>query len=80
MVGFGCIGQGVLPLPLRHIEIAPEQILIIARDRDGDVIARAVGVQRLQIDLTAKSLRSVPRPRHDAGDFPLNISLTPSRA
>ena len=34
LVGFGSIGQGVLPLILRHIGIAPERITIVtAEDR-----------------------------------------------
>ena len=36
MIGFGSIGQGVLPLIFRHIDIKPEQITIIsAEDRGG---------------------------------------------
>ena len=35
MVGFGSIGQGVLPLILRHIGIKPEQITIITDDMRG---------------------------------------------
>ena len=30
MIGFGSIGQGVLPLIFRHIDIKPEQITIIS--------------------------------------------------
>ena len=35
MIGFGSIGQGVLPLLFRHIDIKPEQITIIAADDRG---------------------------------------------
>ena len=36
MIGFGSIGQGVLPLIFRHIDIKPEQITVIsAEDRGG---------------------------------------------
>ena len=34
-VGFGSIGQGVLPLMLRHIGIAPERITIVTADDRG---------------------------------------------
>jgi homospermidine synthase len=30
MIGFGSIGQGVLPLIFRHIGIKPEQITVIS--------------------------------------------------
>ena len=34
-VGFGSIGQGVLPLVLRHIGIKPERITIVTADELG---------------------------------------------
>jgi len=34
-IGFGSIGQGVLPLVLRHIGIAPERITIVTADERG---------------------------------------------
>ena len=34
-VGFGSIGQGVLPLMLRHIGITPERITIVTADDRG---------------------------------------------
>ena len=46
MLGFGSIGQGVLPLILRHIAIKPSQITIIAgcahRHRDTVVTSNAL--------------------------------------
>lgn len=30
MLGFGCIGQGILPLLLRHIALQPAQLYILA--------------------------------------------------
>ena len=35
MVGFGSIGQGVLPLMLRHIDIEPERITIVTAEPRG---------------------------------------------
>ena len=43
MVGFGCIGQGVLPLLLRHIDMRPEQLLILCADTEGRSEERRVG-------------------------------------
>ena len=34
-VGFGSIGQGVLPLILRHIGISPERVTIVTADERG---------------------------------------------
>ena len=35
MVGFGSIGQGVLPLILRHIDMRPDRITIVTADARG---------------------------------------------
>ena len=35
MVGFGCIGQGVLPLLLRHIDMRLGQFQILCADNEG---------------------------------------------
>ena len=35
LVGFGSIGQGVLPLILRHIGIAPQRVTIVAAEELG---------------------------------------------
>ena len=75
MVGFGCIGQGVLPLLLRHIEMQAQQILIIGPDRSDMAVASSYGVPCLVISLTADNLRSVLEPRLGAGDFLLNLSV-----
>jgi len=44
MIGFGSVGQAVLPLLLRHLVLRPEQILILAASSDGSSIAREFGV------------------------------------
>lgn len=75
MVGFGCIGQGMLPLLLRHIAMQAEQLLIIG-PRDADLApARAHGVPCLSIPITAANVESVLAPLLGAGDFLLNLSV-----
>jgi homospermidine synthase len=75
MVGFGCIGQGVLPLLLRHIDMGPDQITLISADTDGADIARAYGVNARLHVLTEDNLRSVLQPLLARGDFLLNVSV-----
>jgi homospermidine synthase len=75
MVGFGCIGQGVLPLLLRHVEITAERIVAVAADDDGAGVARAFGVRLLQCALTAANLHEVLAPLVAPGDFVLNLSV-----
>jgi homospermidine synthase len=64
MIGFGSIGQGVLPLIFRHIDIKPEQITVIsAEDRGGLKEMKRFGVDFIKKRLTA---RTAPDPRQAA--------------
>ena len=47
-IGFGSIGQGVLPLVLRHIGIAPERISIVTADERGREEAAKYGIKFVQ--------------------------------
>ena len=76
MVGFGSIGQGVLPLILRHIGIKPEQITIITDDmRGGEGEAERFGVEFVEKRLTESNVRSVLDNRLGQGDFLVNLSV-----
>ena len=44
-VGFGSIGQGSLPLILRHIGIPKERITIVTADSRGESVANAYGIK-----------------------------------
>ena len=45
-VGFGSIGQGVLPLILRHVGIKPDMITIVTADEAGEKVATEYGVAK----------------------------------
>ena len=76
MVGFGSIGQGVLPLILRHIGIKPSQITIIADEMRGGIPeAKRYGVEFIEKRLTRANYRSVLAGRLDKGDFLVNLSV-----
>src|SRR5688572_27078775 len=45
ILGFGSIGQALLPLLLREIDLQPSQVTVIAKDEDGIEIARQYGVR-----------------------------------
>src|ERR1700722_6914712 len=75
IVGFGSIGQGVLPLILRHIGIAPERITIVTAEPRGHEVAAAYGVKFVETVLTRENYRAVLDPLLDAGDFLLNVSV-----
>ena len=45
IIGFGCIGQGVLPLLLRHIKgLTPDRITIVTAEDKGLAEAQKYGV------------------------------------
>jgi len=75
MVGFGCVGQGLLPLLLRHVDLQPAQILIVTADDQGLAVAREFGARWVESRLTAGNFRQVLAPHLNRGDFLLNLSV-----
>jgi homospermidine synthase len=75
IVGFGSIGQGALPLLLRHIVIDPGQITIITAEPRGNDIAAEYGIAFIEMSLTRDNYRAVLEPRLSSGDFLLNVSV-----
>jgi homospermidine synthase len=75
MIGCGSIGQGALPLILRHIGIAPEQITIVTADERGHEEASKLGIAFHRTALTPENFRAVLEPLVGAGDFVLNLSV-----
>ena len=75
LVGFGSIGQGVLPLILRHIGISPDRITIVTADDSGSAEADHFGVKRINEALTRDNFRRILAPLIGRGDFLLNVSV-----
>jgi homospermidine synthase len=75
MVGFGSIGQGVLPLILRHIGIPPERITIVTAEDKGNEEAAAYGIRFIKERLTLENHRRVLEPLLGADDFLINVSV-----
>ena len=76
MIGFGSIGQGVLPLILRHIGIRPRQITVIAEDdRGGLPETERYGVEFIEKRLTRANYRQMLAGRLAKGDFLVNLSV-----
>ena len=74
-VGFGSIGQGVLPLILRHIGIAPERITIVTAEDKGSDEAAKYGIKFVKEPLTRENFRRVLAPLIGRGDFLINVSV-----
>jgi len=75
MVGFGSIGQGVLPLLLRHVDMPTDRVTIVTAEADAADYARAHGAGFRAIALTRDNYRSVLEPLLGPGDFLLNLSV-----
>jgi homospermidine synthase len=75
MLGCGSIGQGVLPLILRHIEIPRERIHIVTADNRGRDVAAACGVGITVSPVTRQNYRELLVPQLGRGDFLLNLSV-----
>jgi homospermidine synthase len=75
IVGFGSIGQGILPLILRHIDVKKEQITIVTAEDRGQKEAKDMGVRFVVEPLTEQNYVSVLEPLLSAGDFLLNVSV-----
>jgi homospermidine synthase len=75
IVGFGSIGQGVLPLLLRHLAIDPGQITIITAEPRGHDVAAEYSIPFIETALTRENYRTVLEPRLGRGDFLLNVSV-----
>ena len=75
MVGFGSIGQGVLPLILRHIGTSADRITIVTAEDAGRAEANHFGVKFVKIALTRDNYRRTLEPLLQAGDFLLNLSV-----
>ncbi|HEX3993463.1 MAG TPA: saccharopine dehydrogenase NADP-binding domain-containing protein, partial [Acetobacteraceae bacterium] len=75
ILGFGSIGQGVLPLILRHIEMPRERIQIITADARGAAIAAEYGVVQITQPITRANYRAVLGLMLGRGDFLLNLSV-----
>ena len=75
MIGCGSIGEGSLPLLLRHIDIKPEQITVITADERGREEATQYGVEFVVERLTKNNYRKVLEPRLGKGDMIVNVSV-----
>ncbi|HEY5292231.1 MAG TPA: saccharopine dehydrogenase NADP-binding domain-containing protein [Burkholderiales bacterium] len=75
IVGFGAVGQGSLPLILRHIDIRPQQITIVTANDFGKDIAAEYGIKFRVEPLTRANYVSILERELGAGDFLVNVSF-----
>ncbi len=75
-IGFGSIGQGVLPLIMRHVGgLTVDRITIVTADEAGREEASEYGIKFINHPLTRENFRHVLDPLVGRGDFVLNLSV-----
>jgi homospermidine synthase len=75
MLGFGSIGQGILPLLPRHLGIKPNRIKIVKTSEDKSGIAAEYGAEVIATPLNEGNFETVLEPLLGEGDFLLNLSV-----
>jgi homospermidine synthase len=75
VLGFGSVGQGILPLLPRELHVNPDRIKIIKPDEDDTGIAAKYGVEVIATPLNERNFEAVLQPLLGPGDFLLNLSV-----
>jgi homospermidine synthase len=75
LLGFGSVGQGVLPLLSPVLGVRPDRITIVAPDVEAASEAQEYGAKVLRTALMPGNFEDVLAPLLDAGDFLLNVSV-----
>jgi homospermidine synthase len=75
LVGFGAMGQAVLPLLLRHFGLAPSYVKIIKTEEDESGIAAEYGVEVIVAKLEEGNHAAVLEPLLVKGGFLVNLSV-----
>jgi homospermidine synthase len=75
MIGFGSIGQGVLALIQRHVDMPRENVVIITAEERGREVAAEMGVEFHIRPITRENWQTILDPLLGPGDFLLNLSV-----
>jgi len=75
MLGFGAIGQAILPLLLKHVDLVASRVHVVQPSDSGRAAAEACGVAYSVKALDPGNYRQVLAEHLGAGDVLLNLSL-----
>jgi homospermidine synthase len=75
MLGFGSIGQGILPLLPRVLGVKPGRVKIVKTSEDKTGIAAEFGAEVVATALNEGNYETVLEPLLGEGDFLLNLSV-----
>jgi homospermidine synthase len=74
-LGFGSIGQAILPLLFDYFKLDPSQIHILSKHNLGEDVAKNYGVTFQQIAVTESNYQELLSSILKPGDFLLNLSV-----
>lgn len=80
IIGLGSVGQGTLPLILKHFDTKLEDIIIVTADERGRDVAEKYGVRFIIEPLVPENYEKVVLSHVERGDFILNASVDVSSA
>lgn len=80
MLGFGCIGQALLPLLVTHLNIPPSQILIITDDDSAVSLANKFSVTIFIQKITQENYLQIIGNHLVLEDFVIDVSISISSA
>lgn len=75
MLGFGSIGQAILPLVFRHLGVRAARVRIVKTSEDRSGIAKEFGVEVIATAIHEGNWESVLEPLLEEGDFLLNLAV-----
>jgi homospermidine synthase len=75
VLGFGSVGQGILPLLPQRLGIEPDRIKIIKASEDKSGIAAHYGVEAIATPINERNFEAVLEPLLGEGDFLLNLAV-----
>ncbi|MFV0821567.1 homospermidine synthase [Tatlockia micdadei] len=75
ILGFGSIGQAILPLLFRHLTITSSQVIIISKKLEGFSVAEKFGLTIMPKEVTKENYIALLASTLKQGDFLLNLSV-----
>ena len=75
ILGCGAIGQGIIPMILRHTDMTPERMKIISADDRGKQTADHFGIEFMVSPLTTENYATILKKHLRKGDVLLNLSV-----
>jgi homospermidine synthase len=75
ILGFGSIGQAILPLLFQYLKLEPSQIYILSKHTLGADVAKSYGVSFKEVAVTENNYKELLSSILKPGDFLLNLSV-----